>query len=421
MVSVQDRTLSRVAFICLICLFSLFLIQAAGTYALYQNALNFQKTYIQHTVDNILLSIDATRNEIITTHKKKGQPISEQEVQEVVENLLRKTFYSATNTDGTYIWINEVIDYDGGNGYARRLIHPNLRNTEGILLSTETPDAKGNYPYRTELEGVCSQNSLFYSYYFKDLNSNELSQKLTYARLYPDYNWIICMGIPYHSIWEYIFAGKPWLKWLILFSYLFSISGIIFTSFYLYRLYRRQRQSQNEEIKDLQLVIDHDALTNAHSRHYGTQQLKQALQTYQETNQNITLVMFDIDYFKKVNDTMGHDFGDKVLTDTVKIISQNIRQHDSLIRWGGDEFILLLPSLSQKALPSYLHRLNACIQEHAFVSTDKQSMTVSISIGAAQFLPDDASIDTLIKRADKALYKAKEIRNTYHIDEESFH
>ena len=130
--------------------------------------------------------------------------------------------------------------------------------------------------------------------------------------------------------------------------------------------------------------------------------------------------MFDIDYFKSVNDTMGHDFGDKVLTETVKIINQSIRQNDSLIRWGGDEFILLLPSLNPEALPSYLHRLNTCIQEHNFITNENQSMNISISIGVAQFIPSDTSIDTLIKRADKALYKAKETRNTYHIDE-SFH
>ena len=130
--------------------------------------------------------------------------------------------------------------------------------------------------------------------------------------------------------------------------------------------------------------------------------------------------MFDIDHFKAVNDTMGHDFGDHVLTETVKIISQNIRQNDLLIRWGGDEFILLLPSLNEQDLPSYLKRLNGCIQHHRFATNDNHAMNITISIGAAQFLTDDTSIDTLIKRADKALYKAKETRNTYCLDK-TFH
>ena len=420
MINSQDKTLSRAAYLCLTCLISLFVIQAAGTYVLYQNALKFQQTYIKNTVDNISLNIDSTRHEIIKSHQKRNQPISEQDVQTVIEHILRTTFYDGTDEDGTYLWINEVIDYDGGNGYARRLIHPNLRNTEGILLSTETPDAQGNYPYRTELDVIRAQGSLFYSYYFKDLNSNELSKKLTYARLYPDYNWIICMGIPYHAVWENIFEGRTWLKWLLLVSYLFSIGGILFTSFYFFRLYRRQRQSQKEKLEDLQLVIDYDTLTKAHSRHYGTQQLKLALQNFQQTRKNITLVMFDIDHFKAVNDTMGHDFGDHVLTETVKIISQNIRQNDLLIRWGGDEFILLLPSLNEQDLPSYLKRLNGCIQHHRFATNDNHAMNITISIGAAQFLTDDTSIDTLIKRADKALYKAKETRNTYCLDK-TFH
>lgn len=417
MVNAQDKSLSRTAYLCLACLIATCIIQAAGTYALYQNALSFQRSYIQHTVDNILLSIETIRTEIIALHKRDDHPISEQEVKTEVEHYLRNIFYVSTTEDGTYLWINEVIDYDGGNGYAKRLIHPNLKDTEGLLLSTEVPDAKGNYPYRTELNGIRTQGFLFYSYYFKDFHSDSISQKLTYARLYPKYNWIICMGVPYHAVWENVFGGKTWLKWLLILSYLFSISGILFTFFYLFRLYHRQRQSQKEKLRDLQQVIDYDTLTSAHSRHYGSTQLKRALHDYQENNKNIAIVMFDIDHFKSVNDTLGHDFGDFVLTETVKVIGQNIRRQDCIIRWGGDEFILLLPSINRKSLDLYLTRLNACIRQHVFRYKDNQTMDISISIGATQFIPSDESIDTLLKRADTALYKAKKIRNTYTIDE----
>ncbi|SFT75164.1 diguanylate cyclase (GGDEF) domain-containing protein [Selenomonas sp. GACV-9] len=414
-----QRTLSHSLLICLFCLITTLVIQAATTYALYRSALSFQQAYIQHTVDNIVLNIDVLRDNIQKHHKEMNQPITDEEIRNIIESILRKVFYEASNENGSYVWINEVINYEGGDDYARRLIHPNLRNTESISLSTQMQDAEGNYPYLTELEGVREHGSLFYSYYFKDLGADTISKKLSYARLYPDYNWIICMGIPYHAVWENIYAGSTALKFIILCGYLLSLCGIIATSLYALRLYWRQHKLQQDELNVLQQVIDTDSLTRAHSRHYGTARLKELLDDYHDTEQNTIIAMFDIDYFKTVNDTYGHDFGDIVLRETVEQIKNNIRREDCLIRWGGDEFIIILPHMSRQDLEQQLKRLNQCIRSHTFANTSGKLQHITISIGATSFQSNDISIDTTLKRVDNALYQAKKVRNTFHIESDT--
>lgn len=417
MIDKNQRTLSHSLLLCVFCLFTTLVIQAATTYALYRSALTFQQAYIQHTIDNILLNIDVLRDNIKKRHAEMNAPVTDAQVRSEVEDILRSVFYEASNEDGSYVWINEVIDYNGGDNYARRLIHPNLRETEGMLLSTYTPDAKGNLPYRTELEGVRDHGSLFYSYYFKDLGTDTVSQKLSYARLYPDYNWIVCMGIPYHAVWENIYTGSTKLKVIMLCGYLLSIFGIIITALYALRLYRQQHRLQQDELNILQHAIATDSLTQARSRHYGTERLKELFSIYHHNGSNTIIAMFDIDHFKTVNDTYGHDFGDIVLRDTVKQIKQNVRQEDCLIRWGGDEFILILSMMTHTELEHHLQRLNTCIRTHSFITPDGAKHPVTISLGATCFQKDDTSSDDVIKRVDHALYQAKKIRDTFCISD----
>ena len=91
--------------------------------------------------------------------------------------------------------MNEIINYEGGPDYAIRRIHPNLPETEGQLLSTATTDIKGNLPYLEELNGVKANGEVYFTYYFKKNGSEAISEKLSYAKLYKPFDWIIAMGI----------------------------------------------------------------------------------------------------------------------------------------------------------------------------------------------------------------------------------
>lgn len=106
-------------------------------------------------------------------------------------NRIRNTILE----DNGYIWVNEILDYNGGDGYAIRLVHGNLPETEGMLLSTSMVDKKGGKPYQVELDGVLKDGELYQKYWFKKKDSDSIAEKLSYAKLYKNLNWVIASGV----------------------------------------------------------------------------------------------------------------------------------------------------------------------------------------------------------------------------------
>ena len=115
------------------------------------------------------------------------------------------------------------------------------------------------------------------------------------------------------------------------------------------------------------------------------------------------ILILDIDHFKKVNDTLGHDEGDKVLKQTAQLLSRLTYSNDTLIRWGGEEFIVVALAVDEQRLIQLCEKLRKHIEQENYGNSGK----MTVSIGATLFKDKDNQ-DTLISRADKALYKAKE-------------
>ena len=108
---------------------------------------------------------------------------------------VRDLIYTTELPDDGYIWINEILDFGGGDGYAIRFVHPNLMESEGELLSTHTPDSRGNLPYLEELEGIKSSGEAYIDYYFVKMHSDVISHKLSFTKLYEPYNWVVATGV----------------------------------------------------------------------------------------------------------------------------------------------------------------------------------------------------------------------------------
>lgn len=102
-----------------------------------------------------------------------------------------------------YVWVNAVQDYNGGDQYAIRYIHPNLKDTEGCYLSTNEPDIMGNLPYLTELEGIKANGEIFHTYYFQNKSDGQIAEKASYAELYEPFDWIIATGEPLDTLLGY--------------------------------------------------------------------------------------------------------------------------------------------------------------------------------------------------------------------------
>lgn len=121
--------------------------------------------------------------------------IAKSDFDDLIKKRIKYRLRNILLPDDGYIWINQVINYEGGERYAFRFVHPNLPQTEGSYLSTSTKDIKGNLPYLEELEGVKKDGEVFIEYYFKKKNQEKIGHKMSFAKLYKEYNWIIATGV----------------------------------------------------------------------------------------------------------------------------------------------------------------------------------------------------------------------------------
>ena len=149
-----------------------------------------------------------------------------------------------------------------------------------------------------------------------------------------------------------------------------------------------------------------DALTNLNNRRQFEVRLKQEIATTKRQKNPLCAMMVDIDFFKKVNDTYGHASGDAVLRTVASIIKEHLRESDIPSRYGGEEFAVLLPYTHIEEAKIVGERLRKAV-ETTPIPIDKKNINVTISMGLAEFSPQETGED-LFKRADSALYEAKE-------------
>ncbi len=166
----------------------------------------------------------------------------------------------------------------------------------------------------------------------------------------------------------------------------------------------RQLKSSNKLLKTLS---DTDPLTRLHNRRFLLESLENELHRAQRETVCLALVIMDIDYFKKINDTHGHQNGDLVLTAVAELIRSELRRYDTAARYGGDEFLLVLPETPHAGAVLIAERLRKAVQALHFPAP-LENLVVTVSMGIAVFpsaLID--GVDSLFRQADDALYQAK--------------
>jgi diguanylate cyclase (GGDEF)-like protein len=163
-------------------------------------------------------------------------------------------------------------------------------------------------------------------------------------------------------------------------------------------------QLQDELIR----VSRTDELTGAFCRRHGSTLLAQEMDRYRATGVAPSVGLVDIDFFKKFNDTWGHIAGDDVLVAVTRALTESIRPTDTLIRWGGEEFLVVMPATD---LDTAYHVVDVARQRLAStiieIGEDGTPVSVNISGGVAMLQPNDTR-DTMVDRADRGLYAAKE-------------
>ncbi|MBD3265231.1 diguanylate cyclase, partial [bacterium] len=167
---------------------------------------------------------------------------------------------------------------------------------------------------------------------------------------------------------------------------------------------RRKIQEQQELLTRMAIT---DELTGLFNRRYFFESLKKETERAERYQLPLSVLMFDLDHFKKVNDRYGHLVGDRVLAASAKIIQLQLRSSDVAARYGGEEFCLLLVNTPCEGARIMAERIRKAIQSHEFKDEEGGVFQITCSIGVAEFRHPLPDLDALMSLADQALYESK--------------
>jgi diguanylate cyclase (GGDEF)-like protein len=167
----------------------------------------------------------------------------------------------------------------------------------------------------------------------------------------------------------------------------------------------------NEMLKYIGLT---DALTGVYNRRYMDRRLAEEIARARRQSYRVSCMYIDVDHFKQVNDTHGHQAGDDVLREVASRIKAELRMSDALGRFGGDEFVVLLIDADLESARIVAHRIRASVADQAFLLAEGKGLAVTVSIGVAALPevgrehPIEEVAQQLVAQADAALYEAKQ-------------
>jgi len=236
-----------------------------------------------------------------------------------------------------------------------------------------------HFPHLADMAAACHSH-----------NSNEMLKTLEEHQLFADF---IIHTTNHQGMLQYLrISGKPVL----------DNQGA-------FKGYRGVARDVTEMValnRRVEFLATHDELTGLPNRSQFRQRLEHALAKASRSGQQVLLMFFDLDHFKMVNDTLGHDAGDQLLIQAAKRITEQVRATDVLCRLGGDEFVMIMEGAS----PQDGHR---CVREiiRAFAKPfeiEKQRIYCTVSIGVSVYPDDAVDAESLVVYADLAMYRAKQ-------------
>ena len=162
-------------------------------------------------------------------------------------------------------------------------------------------------------------------------------------------------------------------------------------------------------MEELKLLASTDPMTKLYNRRYFTKISEHTLDLSKRENEELSIIMIDIDKFKNINDTYGHQIGDEVIIALAKLLLQEQRKSDITCRYGGEEFVILLPHTSTEGAKIVATKIREEVENFILNLTDNKILQFTVSLGVSQInINDEDNIELALKRADDALYQAKE-------------
>jgi len=189
-----------------------------------------------------------------------------------------------------------------------------------------------------------------------------------------------------------------WLE--VIYPLIFSIFG--FTCAYIIKYLVKSRDFEQQY-----KLATTDGLTELFNHRYFQEQIRMQVEHCKRYNNNFSLIIIDIDFFKKFNDNFGHQSGDAVLRQVAQTLKRNVRATDIVCRYGGEEMSIILPNTSSEEAFSTAQKICKRVAQHKFKLANGKETNVTISLGVSTFPQDGDSAETMISSADKRLYDAK--------------
>ncbi len=181
-----------------------------------------------------------------------------------------------------------------------------------------------------------------------------------------------------------------------------AISAICF--FYVYTRTSSELLMSNLS-RNYQEMANTDELTRLANRRYMLEILHREMSRANRFNRSFSVITFDLDHFKEINDNHGHDAGDEVLLAITSILDEILRNQDICARWGGEEFLIMLPETNLTGAQQVAERLRAAMQEYP-VNYNGQNLKITLSAGCSEYKLKE-TLDACLKRSDDNLYLAK--------------
>lgn len=340
-------------------------------------------------------------------------------------DILKNTFINESD----YFF---VIDEDGNN----IMNGQNLFKEGANILSLK--DVDGKEVVKELIKSANSDEPYFVSYKLKNPKTGMIDQKYSYVRKVPQSNWIVGSGFYDFELHNQIESKRLELKGV----YIKEYTKILFLSFFMMLLslfvsydiskrlkeklleYSKELTEKNDELITLNSSLEYlveertaelneaysymkevaikDSLTKLYNRYYFNDALENEIHRSDRYDSAFSLCMFDIDDFKNINDTYGHDVGDRVLKSVADIIKEHMRESDIFARVGGEEFMIIFQKTSLYESYSIAQRIRESVEKYDFSQAGQ--VTISVGLVAYQYGEDK---EQLLKRVDKALYEAK--------------
>ncbi|WP_301898825.1 GGDEF domain-containing protein [Pseudidiomarina terrestris] len=244
-------------------------------------------------------------------------------------------------------------------------------------------------------------DSGFHYYLLMFIPALAVTMRLGYAIILLVLLWAYYVGLYATSL--YFAPLQPISAEALIGVNVFNLSVVFGMFSYLGFIYVRAVSSANRKLNRLAST---DGLTLLHNRRHLTELTEAEITRSERYEKPMSVLLIDIDHFKLINDLFGHLKGDEVLQHLAKLIRMELRQHDLIGRWGGEEFLVVLPETDITTAEQVAERIRAAISSFNWSDNLKKDMTVTLSIGVSQLAPNE-TLNRILNRADKALYISK--------------